>query len=189
MRSRGWVAILASVILATSCGRGSEHAASRSTPQAIPAPVAQPPGASGAEQGPAGSGGIDLSATIGATHYSLKAPGECTYTNAATIHDVPAAMWHATVRVDGQPLSYVNLTVWEFRDHTTQASLGLQVHGDFRHLSTVKGSTLVGSGTAHAAHAGEGATLSLDGTDNRGDAMQLMVRCAKVTAPVEDGGR
>jgi hypothetical protein len=130
-----------------------------------------------------------VSATIGGSQYSLKAPGECTYTNAASIHDVPAAMWHATMRVDGQPLSYVNLTVWEFKDHTTQASLGLQIRGDFRHLSTVKGSTLIGSGTARAARAGDGATLSLDGTDNRGDAIGLTVRCAKVTAPVEEGGR
>ena len=132
---------------------------------------------------------VEIAATVDGTRHALKTTGQCTYTDAASIHDVPAAMWHATVRADGQPLSYVNLTIWEFKDHSTQASLGLQVRGEFRHLSTVKGATLVGSGISGAARVGEGATLTLDGKDNRGDAIGLEVRCRKTTTPVEEGGR
>jgi hypothetical protein len=128
-------------------------------------------------------------ATSTARSTPLKTMGQCTYTGAAAVYGVPAAQWHAMVHVNGQPLSYTNLTIWEFKDHTTQASLGLQIRGEFRHLSTVKGATLVGSGTARAAHAGEGAALSFEGKDNRGAAVQIEVRCPKATAPIEEGGR
>jgi hypothetical protein len=132
---------------------------------------------------------VELTATVDGARYPLKTMGQCTYTESAAIYDVPAAMWHAMVHADGQPISYANLTIWELKDHSTQASVGLQVRGEFRHASTVKGATLVGSGTAAAARAGESATLLFDGKDNRGTAVRIDVRCPKTTTPIEEGGR
>jgi hypothetical protein len=176
------------VALAASCGRSEPSApASKS---AAPAPPTVPQAADdGSEEAQAGAVSVEIAATVDGAQYPLKTMGQCTYTGAAAVYDVPAAQWHAMVHANGQPLSYANLTIWEFKDHTTQASLGVQIRGEFRHVSTVKGATLVGSGTASAAHAGEGATLSFDGKDNRGAAIRIEARCHRTTAPIEEGGR
>lgn len=181
--------LLATVVLATSCGRSEPTAPAAKT--AVPTPATPPQAATdeGSEAAQVGAVSVEIAATVDGAQYPLKTMGQCTYTGGAAVYDVPAAQWHAMVHANGQPLSYANLTIWEFRDHTTQASLGVQVRGEFRHVSTVKGATLVGSGTAHAAHAGEGATLSFDGKDNRGAAIRIDVVCPKTTAPIEEGGR
>jgi hypothetical protein len=186
-RARELAALAAIVALAASCGR-SEPSAPAST-AAAPAPaVPQAAPDEGSGEASAGAVSVEIAATVDGAQYPLKTMGQCTYTGAAAVYDVPAAQWHAMVHANGQPLSYANLTIWEFKDHSTQASLGIQIRGEFRHLSTVKGATLVGSGTARAAHAGEGATLSFEGKDNRGAAVQLEVHCPKATAPIEEGG-
>ena len=189
MRRSGELAVLAAIVaLAVSCGR-SEPSAPASTAAPAPATVPQAAADEGSEEVQAGAVSVEIAATVDGAQYPLKTMGQCTYTAAAAVYDVPAAQWHAMVHANGQSLSYANLTIWEFKDHTTQASLGLQIRGEYRHVSTVKGATLVGSGTARAAHAGEGAMLSFEGTDNRGAAVKVEVRCPKTAAPVEEGGR
>jgi hypothetical protein len=180
------VALAAIVALAASCGRSEPSAPASKAAAPAPATV---PADEGSEEAQAGAVSVEIAATVDGAQYPLKTMGQCTYTGAAAVYDVPAAQWHAMVHANGQPLSYANLTIWEFKDHTTQASLGLQIRGEFRHASTVKGATLVGSGTASAAHAGDGATLSFDGKDNRGAAIRIEVRCPRTTVPIEEGGR
>ena len=176
------------VALAVSCGRSPESSVPASTPAARP--PSAPAASAGSEAGDeAGSVAVELTATVDGTKYPLKTLGQCTYTKTAAIYDVPATMWHAMVHADGQPLSYANLTIWELADHSMQTSLGLQVHGEFRHASTVKGATLVGSGAAGASRSGEGATLTFTGKDNRGAAVQIEVHCPKTTTPIEERGR
>ena len=77
-------------------------------------------------------------------------------TDDASIYDVPAAMWHATLRAEGQSVSYVNVTVWQFKNRATnQIAVGVQLGPNFRHISTVKGSALIGEGTATAERSGD----------------------------------
>jgi hypothetical protein len=133
---------------------------------------------------------MDLTASIRGTQYALKGAGECTYTSDVAIYDVPAAMWHATLKSDGSAVSYVNLTIWQFKNGTpTQFSLALQVTGEYHHIATIKGATIVGAGAARVERGGESATLTVDGTDARGAGAQLSIRCAGVTAAVQEGGR
>jgi hypothetical protein len=113
--------------------------------------------------------------------YSLTGDGECSHAADAAIYDVPAAMWHATLKSDG-PVSYLNLTVWQFKDGAAnQFSLGLQVGGVFHHASIIKGATVVGDGTAAVDRAGQGATLHAAGTDGKGSAFDVTVRCSRLT--------
>ena len=188
-RAREFAAFVAIVALAASCGRSEPSAPPSAAKVPAPATVPQATADEGSEGAQAGAVSVEIAATVDGAQYPLKTMGQCTYTGAAAVYDVPAAQWHAMVHANGQPLSYANLTIWEFKDHTTQASLGMQIRGEFRHLSTVKGATLVGSGIARATHAGEGATLSFEGKDNRGAAVQIEVRCSRTTAPIEEGGR
>lgn len=188
-RAREFAALVVMVALAASCGRSEPSAPASTAKASAPATVPQTTADEGSGEAQAGAVSVEIAATIDGAQYRLKTMGQCTYSGVAAVYDVPAAQWHAMVHASGQPLSYANLTIWEFKDHTTQASLGLQTRGEFRHVSTVKGATLVGSGTARAAHAGEGATLSFEGKDNRGAAVQIEVRCPRTTAPIEEGGR
>ena len=98
-------------------------------------------------------------------------------------------MWHATLKADAATVSYVNLTIWQFKQGgPDQFSLGLQAGGVFHHASTIKGATLVGSGAATVERA---ATTSLHakGADEKGVAFDVTLRCGKITAAVEQGGR
>ena len=98
-------------------------------------------------------------------------------------------MWHATLRAEGQSVSYVNVTVWQFKDRATnQVAVGVQLGPNFRHISTVKGSALIGRAPRPRNERRPG-NVTVDGKDEKGTALALRIRCAKVTTPVEEGGR
>jgi hypothetical protein len=133
---------------------------------------------------------IEVETIAGSSTFTTKGLGDCTYSDDASIYDVPAAMWHATLRAEGQSVSYVNVTIWQFKNRSAnQISVGVQLGPNFRHISTIKGSALIGAGTAKAERSGDLATLTVDGKDEKGTALALRIRCAKVTTPVEEGGR
>jgi hypothetical protein len=133
---------------------------------------------------------IEVETIAGSSTFTTKGLGDCTYSDDASIYDVPAAMWHATLRAEGQSVSYVNVTIWQFKNRSAnQISVGVQLGPNFRHISTVKGSALIGEGTAKAERSGDLATLTVDGKDEKGTALALRIRCAQVTTPVEEGGR
>ena len=133
---------------------------------------------------------MEIDTTIGGTAFRTKGLGECTYADDASIYDVPAAMWHATMRAEGQSVSYVNVTVWQFKNGSpNQVATGVQVGPTFRHISTVKGSALVGKGTVLTERSGEAGTITVEGEDEKGGALVLRVQCASFTVPVEEGGR
>ena len=133
---------------------------------------------------------MEVETIAGSSTFTTKGLGDCTYSDDASIYDVPAAMWHATLRAEGQSVSYVNVTIWQFKNRAAnQIAVGVQLGPNFRHISTVKGSALIGEGTATAERSGDLATLTVDGKDEKGTALALRIRCAKVTTPVEEGGR
>jgi hypothetical protein len=133
---------------------------------------------------------MNVETTVGGSTFTTKGAGDCTFTGDASIYDVPAAMWHATLRAEGQSVSYVNVTIWQFKNRTpNQIAVGVQAGPGFRHISTVKGSALVGDGTGTAERSGEQATLTVSGKDDKGGPLALRVRCAKVTKPIDEGGR
>jgi hypothetical protein len=122
--------------------------------------------------------------------YALSSQASCEHSEAASIYDVPAAKWQATLKADGAPVAYLNLTIWQFKKGgPDQFSLGLQVGGVFHHVSTIKGATLTGSGSASVDRAGETPTLHAKGEDEKGRAFEITLRCANVTQAVEQGGR
>jgi hypothetical protein len=137
-----------------------------------------------------GSVPMEIETTVGESSFTTKGAGDCTFSGDASIYDAPAAMWHATLRAEGQSVSYVNVTIWQFKNRTpNQIAVGVQAGPAFRHISTVKGSALVGGGTATAERAGEQAIIAVEGKDDKGAPLSLRIRCAKVTKPVEEGGR
>jgi hypothetical protein len=131
-----------------------------------------------------------IDATIDGAKYSLSGDGECAHAADAAIYDSPAAMWHATLRADGSPVSYVNLTIWQLtKGGPAQFSLGIQAAGVFHHAATITGATIIGTGNATVEPSRDRATLHAVGTDEKGAAFDITVQCAKVTQAVEEGGR
>jgi hypothetical protein len=171
-------ATLVVVALTAACGRppDASNSAKAAAPAVSPGPHA------------AVAGSMTLAATLDGTRYSLSGDGECSQADPAAIHGVPAAMWHASLKSDAGPISYVNLTVWQFKDGApNQFSLGLQVGGVFHHASIIKGATVVGSGTARVDRAGDGATLQAVGTEGKGAAFDVAIHCTKVTQTAQAG--
>jgi len=127
-------------------------------------------------------------ATVDGADYTLTGDVTCEHAADGSIFDVPAAMWHATLKADGATVSYVNLTIWQFKQGgPDQFSLGLQAGGVFHHASTIKGATLVGSGTASVERAAT-TSLHVKGADEKGAAFDVTLHCAKVIAAVAEGG-
>ncbi len=133
---------------------------------------------------------MEVETVAGSSTFTTKGNGDCTFSDDAAIYDVPAVMWHATLRAEGQSVSYVNVTIWQFKnERPNQIAVGVQLGPSFRHISTVKGSALIGEGTGGAERSGDAATITVDGKDEKGTTLALRIRCAKVTKPVEEGGR
>jgi hypothetical protein len=162
----GLALLVAVLLLAASCG-GGRPSASRST------------------SAPAATGGnapaTSSAATLDGASYTLSGDVACEHTDDGSIYDVPAAMWHATLKADGATVSYLNLTIWQLEQGgPDQFSLGLQVGGVFHHVSTIKGATRIGSGTASVDRA---ATTSLhaQGADEKGVAFDVTLHCTRLT--------
>jgi hypothetical protein len=186
-------AVLVAALAAISCGDDTK---SLPEPQKAPADRSGP--SSSAPELPVsppdpdykGTIPMEVDTTVGNATFKTKGLGECTYADDASIYDVPAAMWHATLRAEGQSVSYVNVTVWQFKDGSpNQVATGVQVGPTFRHISTVKGSARVGKGTARPERSGEAGTIAVEGEDASGGPLVLRVQCARFTVPVEEGGR
>jgi hypothetical protein len=182
------------LVVAVSCGestptlpepRKAAPADERRVPSSPPELPAMPP-----DPDHMGTVPMEVETIAGRSTFTTKGLGDCTYTDDASIYDVPAAMWHATLRAEGQSVSYVNVTIWQFKNRAAnQIAVGVQLGPNFRHISTVKGSALIGEGTAKAERSGDQATLTVDGQDEERTALALRIRCVKVNTPVEEGGR
>jgi len=184
--------LLTALLLTAACGESKPPLPEPQKPVPESSAVSSPPEmpALPADPDHLGTVSMEVDTTAGASSFTTKGTGDCTFTGAAAIYDVPAAMWHATLRAEGQSVSYVNATVWQFKDRTpTQVAIGVQLGPSFRHISTVKGSALIGTGTATTERSGDAATITVDGKDEEGRVLALRIRCAKVTKPVEEGGR
>src|SRR4029079_12521516 len=172
MKNERFLAAVGVLSALAACGGGP--AASRST-----SPAASPGAATAASS----------AATLDGTSYTLSGDVTCEHADDGSIYDVPAAMWHATLKADGATVSYVNVTIWQFKQGgPDQFSLGLQAGGVFHHASTIKGATLVGSGTASVDRAAT-TSLHVKGADEKGAAFDVTLHCAKVIAAVAEGGR
>jgi hypothetical protein len=153
------------LFVAISCGGRPSASASATAKSSAGAPPAE---------------ATSSTTTLDGIGYTLTGDVTCEHTDDGSIYDVPAAMWHATRKVDGATVSYVNLTIWQFKQGgPDQFSLGLQVGGVFHHASTIKGATLVGTGTA-TVEPGATTSLHVKGADEKGVVFDVTLRCLKM---------
>ncbi len=133
---------------------------------------------------------LSIEAAIGGRRYRAEGLGECQHTPEASIYAVPASMWRASYdgQAAGDPRN-VGMTLWQPNaGGAMQANLSVTVGDRTHRIATVTGGTLVGSGTASVRMDGAAATLAVSGRDEEGTAVEVSVRCERLTVPVAEGG-
>jgi hypothetical protein len=138
-----------------------------------------------AARGPA----VEVALQVGATAYNAKGPGECNFTDGATIFEAPATQWAAR-QEDGQ--RNVNFTLWRLRKGgPDMLTLFVTVAGKMHRVNTVKigdkGPGLRGSGTATFEKIGAGGVFTLDATADTGAKIGGRITCSGFTKPEDNG--
>jgi hypothetical protein len=132
---------------------------------------------------------IQIQAVIGGKKALARGLGQCNHTEDASIYQAPATLWRAGFQAaSGGDLQDLNLTVWQPKTGGDQFTVALRVGGQDHHIATVKGGTLVGTGTATIRSDGPAGTLMVEGKDGNGVPLTIRVRCDRFTEPVAEGG-
>jgi hypothetical protein len=135
------------------------------------------------------TGPIEIVAVVAGHKASVRGVGECNHTEDASIYEVPATLWRAGYRgAEDTEIQDLNLTLWQPKTGGDQFTVALQLGRETHQIATVKGGTLVGSGTATVRSEGAGGTFVVEGKDENGVTLQLTVKCDRFTEPVAEGG-
>jgi hypothetical protein len=133
---------------------------------------------------------VKISGKLGRFDFEESGTGECGTSAEASIYEVPATQWHVTLgQENGSNIQYLNLTVWRPRaGGDDMVNLALRSGEATHQISTVKGGTVTGSGTAGMRPAGKGGVLTVSGKDDHGHPLELTVQCERFDEIVAEGG-
>lgn len=134
---------------------------------------------------------VEISASVDGVDHSVTGSGTCTYTEQASIYNVPAAQWsvHYSEERGGGGLRSVNLTAWRFKAGSPyQFSFSAQIGSAQHRIDTVQGGTLAGSGQLAFKQVGAGGSFEIDGKSAEGDDIRASIICKRFTAPNPVGG-
>ena len=169
--------LLATAAFAAACGDRPESADGPGSP------------AAGARAPLRDSVRVAITAKIGTRDLTASGWGECHHAAEASIYGKAAEMWQARYDAPAEGLSAVNLTVWRPKlARSAQASLHVEAHGKSYAVATVEGGQLSGRGSSTAYNRASGGLLAVDGHDDSGTVVKVMVECERVTDAVAEGG-
>ncbi len=133
---------------------------------------------------------MEISLTVGSKSYRASGNGECQHAPVAGIYGNPAMMWRAGYSAaEGADIPYLALTVWRPKsDAAEQFTLGMRVESESYDVTTVKGSQLVGKGSAAVRNVGAGGRLEVKGEDADGTDLTVSVSCSTFTEAIAEGG-
>ncbi|MBA3317015.1 MAG: hypothetical protein H0T50_02865 [Gemmatimonadales bacterium] len=133
---------------------------------------------------------MKIAAKVAGRAYQSSGMGECASSGEASIYEVPATLWHATYDSDeGSEPRRLNLTVWRPKaGGADMVGLSVETGGTTHQIATVKGGEMAGSGAPGVRPAGKGGTLTVQGTDDHGDAIEISVECERFDEVVAEGG-
>ncbi len=133
---------------------------------------------------------MEISVTVGTKSYRARGNGECQHAPVASIYGNPAMLWRAGYSAaENANIPYLALTVWRPAGGSAeQFTLGMRVGSESYDVTTVKGSQLVGKGSAAVRNAGAGGRLEIKGEDAGGTDLTVLVSCATFTEAIAEGG-
>jgi hypothetical protein len=192
MMRRGRSLSITAWTLGVACsGGGNETSRSASTGDEAGAESPPPAAAPAQSQSPnRGTVPMRIAAKVAGKTYQSTGSGECAGSGEASIYEVPATLWHAIYEgPDGSEVRRLNLTVWRPKaGGADMMGLSLETGETTHEIATVKGGRMAGSGTPGVRPVGEGGTLTVAGTDDHGDAIELSVECERFDQVVAEGG-
>lgn len=184
--------VVCSMSLIMACGSNSGAQGNKSSEQlrSDDSTIESDKSAAGRPTGAGGSVPIDITAELGGKTYSLRGEGECTYAEQAYIRGVPSSMWQVQYRGRDEDISHTSVTVWRPEGGgVDQLSVSLQGEsGEHHRINTVVGLERSGSGAVLLRPQGDGIRLELDGRDQGGKTVRLMIACARLMPAVVEGG-
>jgi len=189
---RGTMLSMAVWVLVGACSGKQDETPRSDAAGSGAASESSPPAVRGAQSQSLTRGTVPMTiaATVAGKTYRTSGLGECAGSADASIYEVPATLWHAIYEgEDGSPVRRLNLTVWRPKaGGADMVGLSLQT-GDITHqIATVKGGPMTGSGAPGVRPAAKGGTLTVAGTDDHGDAIELSVECERFDEVVAEGG-
>lgn len=128
--------------------------------------------------------GLDLSA--GTRHLAGRAPGVCTYSPAASIHQAPGQMWNIRQRDGG---TEVNFTGWRL-GKTDSFTLFVTIDGTRHRVNTLQvgpATDRAGSGTMRYTPKGRGGQMAIDAVTDTGLHITGTLTCSGFVPPEENG--
>ena len=140
-------------------------------------------------QGGSSTAMVTVKVALNAAGQSLSSSGSgtCTHADKASIYNVPSEMW--TVRQQGEGAGgSTQLTLWRPADGSEEMfSLSISGAKDIS-ISTVRGGTVTGSGTARFQAKDKGGTFTINAKTKNGDAVNGTIECSAFTPAVAEGG-
>lgn len=138
-------------------------------------------------QAPQGPAPVTVTVALKAAgqSYGATAPGSCTHAPKASIYNVMAEMWTVHQESDGRSLQ---LTLWQPADGS-EGMFSLSLNGPANlQVNTVRGGTVVGSGTVKLQAADKGGTFTVNAKAKAGETITGTIQCAAFTPAVAEGG-
>ena len=133
---------------------------------------------------------VSVSAKVGTKSYEGTGPGSCRHTPDAAIYDVPAALW--MVEQGGSSngaIKSLNLTVWKPKDGSRdQLSLALTTKSSSHRIDVGGRGDQVGSGKATVTPKDAGGRVEIQGKDESGAAVQVVITCPAFSGVQAEGG-
>jgi hypothetical protein len=133
---------------------------------------------------------LTVSARIDGKTYEATGPGSCKHTPAASIYDVPAALWMVEYNNPaGDKIKRLNLTFWRPKDGSPdQVSLSLQTGTSSHQISSGGRGQPAGRATVELSPEGSGGRFELKGKDAGGAKVELTVSCPVFAGVEAEGG-
>ena len=152
---------------------------------AVEATAQRRPDASAASSKP-----LTLSARIDGKSFKASGPGSCKHTPAASIYDIPAALWMIEYsNRTGAEIKQLNLTLWRPKDGSSdQVSLSFETSSSSHRISSGGRAEPAGSATVKLSPSGSGGRFELKGKDAEGTNMELTITCPAFAGIEAEGG-
>ena len=125
----------------------------------------------------------------GKAHESTGA-GSCKHTPAASIYDIPAALWMIEYRNPAaREMKQLNLTLWRPKDGSPdQISLAFEAGSSSYRISSGGRAQPAGKAKVKVSPSGSGARFEVKGKDAEGRKVEVMVTCPALAGVEAEGG-
>jgi hypothetical protein len=130
---------------------------------------------------------VEIALEVDGKPVVLKGPGECNFTDEATIYEAPATMWAVRQSIGDRS---INLTMWRLHQGGDTLTLSLTADGKTYRVNTTKigqHGTLEGAGRWTFAKSGAGGTFTIEASTATRAKIAGRVSCAGFRKPEDNG--